>query len=514
MSGGAYSLANIRAGLKSFALGKVVTAPMSFVVVLLLAAHMVKEEYASYVSATAILEIGTMVARCGIDWLIQTTIATIRVRGTPGELRRAIIVLGCLQAVPQMLIALGIGLCAPLIASLLSNVVTADVLRLYAIVLAIEGPARMVRDHVLGVLMVQGAVQISQIVRVLTLFACVGSLIVSGMPVTADHVAVSEIGASAISLLVALRALLPYLSRSRIGNETNVSISKYLGKDSFRFAANAYFSFMFTILLSAEVTTAFVARYLGTDATAIFGFLTKLIDTGRRFLPMDLFYAVILPATIGRFESSGRDFGNLMRDANLMLKANLVVLSAGMAVALGIGDDLVRWLSRGNVQPPPFMLAALLATAYGHSLRRVVELVAFVIGRSKIFLYGSFSVMLTPIAFVVLFGLYKHLYVVAGVLCFIDLLFSSLVIWALRRENGRLGFDWQNGAKLCVCSILGGTAGALIDHFSASMYGMIAASAASLAVFAIMLFASRVVGMVDITYAVSLVKSKARPAAQ
>ena len=51
MSGGAYSLANIRAGLKSFALGKVVTAPMSFVVVLLLAAHMVKAEYASYVSA-------------------------------------------------------------------------------------------------------------------------------------------------------------------------------------------------------------------------------------------------------------------------------------------------------------------------------------------------------------------------------------------------------------------------------------------------------------------------------
>jgi hypothetical protein len=121
--------------------------------------------------------------------------------------------------------------------------------------------------------------------------------------VSAAQVAMLEVGASTVSLLISLAVVAAAVLRIRCVAGEPRSVAEWFGLPAFRFAFNAYLSFLLLMLRGPEVMTALIARYLGAEVTATFGFVTRLVDTARRYLPMDLFYGVIRPATIGRFES-------------------------------------------------------------------------------------------------------------------------------------------------------------------------------------------------------------------
>jgi Fe2+ transport system protein B len=62
----AYGPSRIRASLMAFALGKAISAPLSLLLILMLAAVMPHTEYGSYVAATAMLEIGVVLGPLGV----------------------------------------------------------------------------------------------------------------------------------------------------------------------------------------------------------------------------------------------------------------------------------------------------------------------------------------------------------------------------------------------------------------------------------------------------------------
>jgi hypothetical protein len=511
---GAFSSRRVRGSMVSFAIGKAISAPLTFLLILVLAAVMSRAEYANYVAAVALLEIAVVLGTLGLEWVLQTTIAGVLVRGNAAQLVRAMLLMGALPVLPYAALAAGMWAFAPWIASAMGGVISVEVLRLYAIVLAMEGPTRMLRDQMLGALLMQRMCQLAQIVRIVVLFGAVGAWLALGREVDAATVARAEIAAAASSLLVALAAFVWRLRAAWPAAPMSGALDAWLGWRSARFAANAYGSFVLMLPLGTEVMTALVARYLGADATAAFGFVARLMETARRYLPMDMFYGVLRPAAIGRFESATGDaaFVQLVSDVNRMVGANLIVVGVGTAVALAAGDPIVALLSKGGVASPPLLLAALLGLLATHSIRRGVELIAYIVGQSAVFARAALASLVAPPLTVLLLTSTGVVQLAPIAVVAIDLAYSGLALVGLRRRGWRVDFEYRRWASILLATGLAGGAGATLLHFVPGLAGTIAATLLACACFAWLLVALRVLDATHRDWAMAMLRSRSAPA--
>lgn len=474
----AFSTHRVRGSMRAFAIGKAISAPLTFLLVLVLAAVMTREEYASYVAAVAVLEIAIVLGTFGLDWVLQTTIAGVVVRGNSAQLVHAMLLLGVLPVVPYVLLAAVLWQFAPAIDAAMGGVVTVEVLRLYAAVLLVEGPTRMLRDQMLGALLMQHVCQLAQILRIVVLFGIVAGCVALDIEVLASTVAHAELAAACASLGVAVAGFAARVRRSWPRRSMSDALGAWLGWRSARFAANAYGSFVLMLPLGTEVMTAIVARYLGADATAAFGFVARLMEIARRYLPMDMFYSVLRPAAIGRFESSGAGeaaFARLGTDVDRMVGANLIVVGLGTAVALAAGDALVGLLSKGNVESPVLLLASLLLLLATHSIRRGVELVAYVVGRSGIFARAALASLAAPPLTVLVLTATGSVQFAPVAVALVDLLYSALAILGLRGVGWRMAFSYRRWLGVVCATLVGGAAGAVVIGYLPGLAGTVAA---------------------------------------
>lgn len=453
-----YSNGRVRAGLLAYSLGKGISAPLSLLLILMLAAILPRSEYAGYVAAAALLEIGVVLGSLGVEWVMQTTIAGILVHGNGWQLRRAVLRLGCLPFLSYAVLAAGFWVGADTLSSMLGHVAGAELLRLYAVVLAIEGPTRVLRDSLMSIMLLQRIAQVSLVLRVVMVFALVGVAQGLGAPLVAADIARFEIAAAALALAVTLRALRGHL-RHRGGSGTeDASIARWVGWRSARFAAHAYASVVLMLLVGTDVMTALVARCLGADATAAFGFVVRLVEMARRYLPADLFWGVVRPAAIGRYETGARDPRQLMRDCNRMIDANLLAVGLAMALALTIGDVVVQRASNGRAEGASLLLA-LLPLLASHSVRRATELYAYTRGRSALFAQAALSCLLAPPLAIVLMRQTGLPHAAAWSVLAADLLFIALAVRGLRAVGEPLRFNRARWIRMALSAALAGAAG-------------------------------------------------------
>ncbi len=501
-----YSTARIKSSIKAFALGKAISAPLTFLLILLLAAVMPRPEYAAYVAGAAMLEIGIVLGTCGMDWFIQTSLTRINVNGSRRQLRHAIGWLNVIVIVPYLLLATGGWLFSGPLSAAMSGVVSPRVLELYALVLVIEGPTRMLRDQMLSALLRQRAVQVSQIVRTVIVLGGVLAMMAMSHEIDATHIASLEIAASIFALVIAACALIDLVLKQRSRPNASADLSAWFNRRSYRLAASAYGSFLLMMLTGTELTTALVARYLGADATAAFGFVCKLMETSRKYLPMDMFYGVLRPATIGRYEGAGRDFKVLMGDVNRMLDANLIVLAAGLTVAMAAGDMIVGLLSNHNVVSPPWLFATLLLLLIGHSVRRGIELLCYTAGQSGAYLRGAFSCLLIPPMLITLMPLVGHPHVAPLIVCVVDVIFVAIVIHALRSAGLPVHLDLSRWARLTLSMLLAGALGWLAGQALPAPAALPAAIVLSTLLFCGLVYGLKVVDVQDLNWARSLTR--------
>jgi hypothetical protein len=494
----------------AFAIGKGVSAPLSFLLILILAAVMSRAEYASYIATVAVLEIGVVLGTLGIEWVTQTVLARIRVRGNAAQLRHAVLLLGVLPVVPYLLLAGALWQFAPSLAPALGGVATVEVLRLYSVVLAIEGPTRMLRDSLMAVLLLQRTAQASQVLRVVVTFSIVAGMALTHTPIEAVDVARAEILAASVSLFAAVAAVGWFLWTERPRRRMYDGIGAWVGWGSVRFASHAYGSLLMMLLVGTDLMTALVARYLGADATAGFGFVVRLIETARRYLPMDMFWGVLRPAAIGRYEDKGRDMRVLMRDVNRMVEANLLVVGAGLTVALAAGDGVVHLLSRGNAAVALLLLAALVPLLATHTVRRAVELVAYVCHRSADFVRASVASLLAPLAVVVALLTTGLVQAVPLAVLAVDVLFIGLAMAAMARAGCPVIFNRDRWLRLSGAVALGGLAGAAAQAAVPGGVGTGIALASSLCVYGFLVVRLRVVDHEDRAWLASILRQRGR----
>jgi len=255
----------------------------------------------------------------------------------------------------------------------------------------------MLRDGLLPALMRHRAAQAATVARIGVLAGGVGLAVGAHSTLSAEWVAYAEIAASAVALVMVLGSVGRAIQNERPEGPMSDSLRPWLHRRTLRFAAHAYSSLLMMSMLGTDVMIAVVAHSLGAEVTAVLGFVVRLLETARRYLPMDLFWGVLRPAVVGRYESHGRDAAGLMRDCNRMLECNGLALSLGSVAVLAGGASFWAWLGRGASDTSNGLLVVMLPLLATHSVRRTVELLAYVRGHSAAFVRAGMLGVLAPL---------------------------------------------------------------------------------------------------------------------
>jgi hypothetical protein len=453
----AYSTRHIRSGFLVFAAGKAISIPGSLALVFVLAAVMPRPEYAAYVAATALLEILLAVGTMGLDWLTQTVIPGVRINGTPSQTRRAVRLLTAAGAAPFLVLGPLLWWFSQPASAIVGGVAPPELLELYGMLLAVEGAGRAQRDQVLGALLKQGAVQGVVVFRIVALLGTAAVLHWGGWGVTAMAVARVELFVSIVGMIVGLVVMWRYTRALTPQAGEAATLSRWLSRDSVRFAANAYGSLLLSIGLGGDLAIALVARTLGEESTATVGFALRLVAQVRRLLPIDLFWSVIRPAVIGRFERGGRVFEALRFDLTQVLRLNLAALGAVAVLAIGVADPLVRSVTRGQIDLPPLLLASLLVQVLGHGMRRPYELVCFTVGHAGLFLRASLASLLVPPLLLTLLHATESLFALPIAFAVAELLFLAAARAGLAARGYPFGLPGRSWLALSA-SVTAGSA--------------------------------------------------------
>lgn len=437
--------ARIRSGFVHYALGKLLSAPLSLLTLVLLARVLPAKDYAAWLTCMAVVEMTIVVGGLGLEWLMQTASIAVQAEGNARQLQRVRLLFITLPVGLQGLAGLLIVVASQPLSAWLGAVASPAQLQLAGCVIALEGPVRLLRDSFMPILMMQAQAQWCTLIRVLGLLIPMGLIFStgSGRTISADEVLHIEVLASAVTLAGVLSLLALRLWRDRPHQPMSGALSAWLGWPAWRFAFHAWFSILMMLLLGTDLLITQVARHLGPEATAAFGFAVRWLEVIRRYLPVDLFWGAVRPAVIARHQAAGRDPQALVNDAWRMVAANLGAVLAALLLALLMGDLVLVWLSASRVPVVPGVLACLVLMLIGHTLRRVLELMAYLAGASGAFAAASALCLAGPPAVSLALQVWPMPHAAALAAIVVDLLVVVAAVGLLHRARVPLIPAWR-----------------------------------------------------------------------
>jgi O-antigen/teichoic acid export membrane protein len=327
-----------------------------------------------------------------------------------------------------------------------------DVARLYLLVWMLESVRVNVQANILEPLMQQGQAQLSQIMRNLGLLLCLGVMVAVQGKIHLRDVVLAELAGTFLGTVSALLRLVWHLPKYR----------DLPGKDGWRSpnwlemwptARHMYFSHLISLTYSSSVLVFLVQRFLGIEATALFGFILNVNGQISRYLPATLLFGLVRPKLIASYVGEGGE-EQLTRDANLIGKMSLFVLMPLLVFVWFAGGELLSLLSGGKFSQAGYYLGGVLLSLIPLSQRQIIETVAVASGKSNLCLWASFLGILTlPLVYGLFelgFGLWSPIIaMVVGQLLFNATLVITMMITTAYRPD-TVGFF-----KLTVAAFVG-----------------------------------------------------------
>ncbi len=427
-----YSFARLRKGVLHFLFGKAGSALLTFAGFLLVARLLQPADYGRYVSLVALVELGLNLASLGLDWVSTRYIPAFRVHAGGAAMARFVLRLALVQAGALAGTAVLIALAAPWLTALLGLGNAVAALRLYAAYLLIEGLSRVLRDQILGQLLLQGRAQAALLCRHLVWVAVAAWLWFTLGQATLLTIAMVELGAATLGLLLAVLGL--GLALRRAAQEAGAAHPDWIAPTAAamrHLAVNSYLALLLNIPARPQILTLLVTRLLGVEAAALFGFARGLADQVLRFLPAELLLGFVRPALVARYVQS-RSFVDLNVQTNGLLVISLLVLCPVLALVLGRGEPLVHVLGAGRFDGSELLLALMLIGAALFSQRRMLEFVANTVDRPQAVSRASIVLLAVPLVVLMLLRLGAQLWMVPTVSLLFELGFSGLAAWQLR----------------------------------------------------------------------------------
>jgi O-antigen/teichoic acid export membrane protein len=427
-----YSGAALSRSATHFLVGKAASALLTVILLLWLVRLLSTPEYGAYVAFVSAMELMLAITSLGLPWVAARYLPEFRLYGSGRKLN---------QFVWQLVGGLGAFLVAGSLLLLtlipwglesLDLVQHAPAAKLYLLVVVVEGIARSIRDNVLGPLLQQGPAQISLVARNMVMLFLVSVTVLRG-PLHLHDLVLIEIAASLLGIFIAIHALVRYLRAHRhLAGKDGWQPDNWRGR--WRTALYMYFNHLVTMTYSPQAFVFLIQRYLGIEATAVFGFLRSLYTQIANYLPASLLFSLIRPKLIASYVGEG-GIAELSRNANLAGKISLFVLMPILVFVWLENEELLRLLSGNKFLGAGQYLAALLLTLIPFSQRHILETVAVATDMSFMCMWGStLGVLALPLAYILIesnLGLWGAIIaILAG-----QLIFNATLIYAITRAT-------------------------------------------------------------------------------
>ena len=441
MSSSPYSIAALKRSTMHFLSGKVVSALLTLAILLLLVRLLPVEEYGVYITLAVGMELAIIIAAFGLPFTLGRFLPEFRLYASGETLthfvRQIFILISLLLTTGTLLLYVAM----PWLMQSLDFEQYTNVARLYLLVLLIEGLGNHLRLNALSPLLQQGQAQISQIARNLTLLLLLCLAAAQGA-VHLHHVVIAEIMASIAGGALALRGLVKHLHGLRdIPGSADWQPPTW--SEKWHVARHMYFSYLVTLGSGPQLFTFFIQRYLGAEATALFGFMRRLFELGYMYLPATLLAELLRPKLVASYVGEG-GMTELTRNANLMGKISLFVLMPILSLTWLSGSELLSMLSGGKFTESGHYLAALLLALIPLSQRTILESVAMTCNKSQFCTWASsLTIVALPVGYLLLeadYGLWSVIIAMFTAQIIFNLTVNSAMIHSTSYRVDTIGF--------------------------------------------------------------------------
>jgi len=420
-------------------------ALVAFLVFVWIARQLPEREYANYVAAFALLEVGLVLSSFGMEWVTSIFVPQVRLKATGAALNRFV-----WQCAAFQVCALFVGAC---VLFLLASRLTATLglegangaFRVYALVMLVEGGGRVFRDQLLSCLLLQGAAQISQMVRNVAMLCFSFWAFQHEHWRTAEGLAFAELAASTGSLLLAVVLLYRYLRIGRTDPAADSDWQVPRWGALLRAGRNAWLSNIANLTWSGQMVILLATHLIGAEATAQLGFARNLAEQVRKYIPMEFLLGIVRTLLIARFAADG-DRQKLGLRAGLMYKANLLFLLPLVVLAIVRGGEICGLLSSGRYQTAHWLLVGWLSVLVVWAHHRLTDLLAHAVGRSGLTSKASILLMVTPLVLFAVAQLQDWVLLFL-VLIVAEATYSGMVVSWLNARTVVYKPDWAGLAK-------------------------------------------------------------------
>lgn len=396
-----FDAARLRRALLHFLAGKGITAPLTFLILLMLVRWMPVSDYGAYVTSLAIIEIAIALSDLGMNWVVTRFLPAYAVAATKSALTRITLAVIAVRGATLVVTGLVIWQLAGLVARLAGLDDYVPSIGLVAALLAVDGVGRLIRDAVLQSLLLQGRAQLANMCRT-ALFAGLLALAwwQGGTPLELHTVLLIELTAALASALLAIGMLLHALAHREATPQPGWTPPRLARL--FQLAWPNYVGVLLMYVSGPDGITMLINRAIGPDGAAAFGVARHLSNQLRRYLPSELFVGVLRPAIIASFELS-RDFSALNRQAQALYKTSLVALLPILLVAAGLGGAWLSAITGGKTDNAHVLLLLMVCLLVPFTQRRVLEMVMNTVDLADLWLRAALaSCLVLPVAFVLL----------------------------------------------------------------------------------------------------------------
>jgi O-antigen/teichoic acid export membrane protein len=358
-----YSGSKTRRNLISFLIGKVPNALATAGLLALLARALSSVDLGHYIVGMAVIELALGLSTLGIDWVLLRFVPEYRVNGSRREL--IVLVLKALAARFCVLLLVATVLLggATLIMGGMADFPMELALPLVLLLVA-EGLNRIVRDNCFEALAMQTSLQLCTLLRSMLMIA---ALLTMGNA-SARFALYGELAASLFSLLLGGILLVRALSHLPAAGKEEWQRPHFRQMASV--ALNNYANGIAEYVYSTSFLILVLSRFQPAGTVAGLGFVLRLVDIIRNYMPGMVIFSVVRSRMIGAY-AINRSYVELQAWASFVYKISVLTLLPVFAIAILYGD-LVLQLSSGGRFGEFHMLFAVLCGWLALRLHRLI----------------------------------------------------------------------------------------------------------------------------------------------
>lgn len=394
-SQGIYSSRRTASNAWKFLLGKGFSALCTIGLLASIVRFLPLEEYAIYISFLAALETSIVLSSLGIDWVIIRYVPQYAVNGPYIKLRKFIFTTVMVRLITLLvfsgLASISLFYFSPLY---FINKTGASILLMGLFVS--EGLLRLLRDNTLESLANQSLTQVCIVLRQGVFLFILSIVSVVGMLGKLEVILACELTASLLALIAAIysvrhaTALLQKHSQDENWKAPNFFELR-------RTAWHNYVGGLISYPYSLQSLVLLVVAIEGAAFTALFGFVVRLVEILRGYLPALLLMNVLRPRIFGLYELT-RKFEKPAAEARVISRISLFTIFPILVIFSLYGDWIIKTASGSRFHEGGILLLVFALSLVFRVQRQMATLLINCVNCSSILIRNaSYSLILFPV---------------------------------------------------------------------------------------------------------------------